>query len=612
MKNLDRSMAYVLLVGLFALIVLLLLKHYSAIYVVAVWVGVIAVISYLLLSNKLSLRAKLHNGSWVYWFCASLISYLVGLILWSVRLEAYVKPLSYYVFMAVATVFSVIAASKMRNRASVYLLLGMACTMVLTHIWTENMIFPSVLGLDPWTHMETTTYYIAASGTNGIPPLIMKNMGGGYSLMHVWLNWIMNFVHIDYKVASLIFWSGVQTVGNVILVYLIGKELVSRKVGLIASLLVANANWVIFFGEWVIPNGIGATLVLGVALLFIKAYKLRKYWVALPSLVVLVVAFFIHPMVSAWVFGAIICFSIPLSIKMGKIVTYVLPCMAVALTAWWISFANVGYLSVGALSGMWQGLPDSVPAGNVSAVSTVGGVENYLSDAHWGELLLNSIGMFVYMGIALVGLLILLKYSRLHQWWVVFCVAIISLSFVPQIFGYSLIEHRWMYLAEVLGAMPLAVVVANMLLKHYVVTLATVGAMVFFSTIGLPSNTTNRTLSSNQIVRYSLTNKEMQGLDVAMQYNPETIGSDPMYDLYINSDRRFEGNIEWLGDAIVQGKFGDCKSDVILLRDAVYKEPFGWGSGAVYRLRFNPVESAISQGYEDVWNNGEIHVLVRE
>jgi hypothetical protein len=155
-------------------------------------------------------------------------------------------------------------------------------------------------------------------------------------------------------------------------------------------------------------------------------------------------------------------------------------------------------------------------------------------------------------------------------------------------------------------------------LKIVIVSLL-VAIITFFSLIGLPANITNRTLSPNLIMRYGLTDNELEGLKVVedrFQGKYELLGSDSFYISYIQSDVKWyypkRTKVASLDENIMSGDFSTCKCDIILLREATYKEPYGFGNGAIYKIEYNPIEVAKRQGYDEVWSNGEISCLVRK
>lgn len=143
--------------------------------------------------------------------------------------------------------------------------------------------------------------------------------------------------------------------------------------------------------------------------------------------------------------------------------------------------------------------------------------------------------------------------------------------------------------------------------------------IVSFNIIGLPSNITNRALSPNLIVRYGLTEGEIEAMEhITIDQvfeNGGTLGSDSYYVAYIQSDVDWywpqRTKVRSIDNYILANNFKDCPYDIVLLRHALYKEPFAYGNGSIYKLKCNPIETAKQQGYTEIWENGEISCLTR-
>lgn len=143
--------------------------------------------------------------------------------------------------------------------------------------------------------------------------------------------------------------------------------------------------------------------------------------------------------------------------------------------------------------------------------------------------------------------------------------------------------------------------------------------IMFFNVIGLPANITNRWFSQNLIVRYALTDNEMELMKhitpdtVAM--NGSILGTDSYYASYIQSEVKWywpqRTKVRSIDEYILNGNYSGCPYNMIVLRRALASEPYGYGNGSIYRLTYDPVEYAVKQGYKLVWDNGEITCLIR-
>jgi len=532
---------------------------------------------------------------------------------------------------------------KSKNKVQFYTVVGIACIIGLSHIWTEHLLFQnSLIGLDPWTHQVRTI---------GQP--FWKGIGGSYSLMHIYLKSAMGLFDINYKWASLIFVGSLQTVGIVLFTFLLGRMLWNAKVGCIAGLMVVSANWVIFFGEWIIPNAMGAVYSLMMVYLIIKISRGSTKWLLTPMGLLILVAYATSFMAIVWVLGTLTClWLVPtlfgtLSVK-AKIIK------VMRLSA--VPLLGVGMLmlllNVTALGGSIQKVvgddmfapnygvthavgrvptPSEVPTQNEVPIPSKVPTQNevmipgQLSERGGqpvfeqeggvlGELAIGSMGMFLYISLAVIGCLIMLRRNSIpiQKTFVVLSLAILSIGFFPSLFGFSVIEHRWWYLAEVFLVVPLGIALVSLASTRYqwVISILVV-VIVFLSTIGLTSNMTNRTLSPNLIARYVFTEGEMESLTVVQEYNLQVVGTDPMFSPLVNANLNNVKVIS-LTDEILSCDFRSQRADILLLRDALHKEPFGYGAGTLYKLEYDLVEVAKQQGYREVWRNGEVTCLIKE
>ncbi len=638
----------IMLVSLAALEV----KGFHPLYSISVVFGMVCVAGYLLFRNKTTNNldpdmdtSPQEEPKYLYFrrlLGISIVILVVAILEFFSRSNSYVKPLPYYTLMALSSGVLFLAATKIRNNFQFGAVLIVACTIGLTHIWTENAMFPnSLIGIDPWHHSHVVTDELATGNTE--VPIGITTVGTAYSLMHLYLRFIMDIFPIGYKMASLIFAGSVLVVGNITLSGLIGKELFNRKVGAVAAVVLATANWGIFFGEWVIPNSIGATLSLLAAYLLLM--KRRPVWMkdwvlVLLILAILGAAYFTHFIAAVWVVATVACLlSIKLVLairniikkeatvsKVKSLATIVLLAALVISIPVWLSCTTAGN-SIERSTDGYSFNPSFGPTTTVGVVpvtaadngSTV--IQNATKESrssHLGELTVDSAGMILYFGIALVGTLIVFKNrKRADRWlWVLLGVGILSVGFFPPLFGKSLLEYRWWYFAEVLLSVPLAIALLTMVKGKIsmIVTVLVVSSIAFLSTIGLPSNLTNRELSPSLIVRYAFTDTELEGLDQIRLIDGEDtpyIGADPLYRNLIMSNTYYTGIVDSLEKSLVSGDFTEVRADTIVLRNALCEEPFGFGSGTIYQLDSGIIDAARSQGYTEVWDNGEVYLLTR-
>jgi len=677
----DKVAASLSLVAILVIAIIVTIQDLHPIYLVACSVGGICSLGYLVLGDRLQTGISCSDSApWLPRYIWSVLLLILALVLYLMRSQEYVMPMTYYLCMSTSVALLFWCTLATGGRKQTIAVLCLVTGIGLTYLWTTSMMFPSLIGIDPWTHMRITTQeMIVATGgkpdTYGISDLTITTIGGYYSLMHIWLWKIMSTTGLGYKIVTLVFWSSLQVVANVVLVFLIGNRLFNRKVGLVAALVMATGNWVLFFNSWAIPNTLGATLALGVVYAGIMWHETGHKWWLTVLPVLLAIGMGVHLVTAMWVLGTSSCIlMLPIllkkhftlhraTIQVGK--AAVIPAIMLLILVAWLQFTTlgasvektiredgtpaytIGKAPVAPATEIASTAPpaastpttDSTTPSDITTVPPTTTPDGTLLNGNGepeepmtyrvsdqlqgslGELTIDSIGMFLYFGIALAGCFVMIQRKRpLRIMWVVLCLTVLGIGFLPQLAGVSLLEHRWWYLAQVLLAIPLGVALlrgARITARWYVVpiVMTVVWVMVFLSTVGLPNNMTNRLFSPNLIARYALTEGEMVGKAIAESYSPMILGADPYMMSYIHSDAYWHYPINQKALSaeknIIHGDFGDSPCDVIILRTALRTEPFAFGSGSIYRLESDPVRMAKESGYVVVFDNGEIQVLVR-
>ena len=126
----------------------------------------------------------------------------------------------------------------------------------LSTAWSQLIIFPNVVGVDPWWHQMFTLSIIDALhipedfGYSNLP--VFHLIVGSTSLL----------TGSNYKFAAMFSVCMIQIICNAIFIFLLGKFISdSSKVGLLGSLLVMTANYHILRAFWSIPNSLAAVFI---------------------------------------------------------------------------------------------------------------------------------------------------------------------------------------------------------------------------------------------------------------------------------------------------------------------------------------------------------------
>ena len=122
--------------------------------------------------------------------------------------------------------------------------------------WSQLLIFPSLLGVDPWYHSALTNRII----NEGFIP-----EGYSYSklpLFHLTIAATSLIASLPYKLANMVSVSLGQIICNAVFVFLIADYLFkNHRVGLLAALMVVIANHHIRMTYWSIPNAFAVVFI---------------------------------------------------------------------------------------------------------------------------------------------------------------------------------------------------------------------------------------------------------------------------------------------------------------------------------------------------------------
>ena len=217
--------------------------------------------------------------------------FLASLYLYQNRQHPYIRPTSYFVLLAfmTAVVFlqSLDCSSGSVSRALIILnILLIAYSFILT----QQALYKTVLGRDPWGHM-VLTYQIVKEGH--IPSPESAWVYGVYTKMpgfHIILSTLINVLHMSYKWASVILGLSILT-GVVMWGYLLSRTVLDNKeLALIASLLIAISDNVLSMtGINIVPNSLGVLMVLTVFYILFRIFVEKEVQYSLVPLLTVVI-----------------------------------------------------------------------------------------------------------------------------------------------------------------------------------------------------------------------------------------------------------------------------------------------------------------------------------
>ena len=530
LRDLDKTLAVAGVVFSLILIVYLGREIGRVVYLL---IGVLALISCLLwlaIRKNHTFEFHLPDSRTLTTFSAICFFGLYTLSVLSVqfRPELYERPLLYFILTALMA--GVIACEIFTSgRQHITLILVQILMLGMSIAWSQLLIFPGLIGVDPWYHSVLT---------NQIINDVFIPEGYGYAklpLFHLMIAATSLIGALPYKFAAMVSVSLGQIICNAAFVFLIANYLFKNyRVGLLAALMVIIANHHINMSYWSIPNAFAAVFIpIALYLLF---FRFRVY--SRPSSVALcaiVLATIILTHTVTAMCMAILLFVIWSALAIYRIYhprvdshTSLLGPIGFTVTmfAWW-AYAS-GNIDTLAHLIKWGFSIDVF-------VGTPVELRSYAATIPLDEQLFNNLGMFLFFALSFIGIFYMISRrgssSSFAMAWI--GMAPLAISFFSLVSGHSVIEHRWWYFSQILLSIPLAVAIyvvgtwkSKRPLHTYSFVFGFVAILSILMIMSPPANADNTSFSPNSHMRYSLTESELKSITTLVDKWDGPIKSD--------------------------------------------------------------------------------------
>ena len=545
------------------------------------------------------------------------------------RPELYTRPLGYFVALAAMAVILAIEILFLPPRKSAtYFALFKVIIIGLSLTWSQLLLYPSIVGVDPWAHQMFTLKILDAGH---IPSgYLYSNLPG----MHLLIGGTSLITGLDYKMATMFSVSLLQVVCTTLFIFLLGKFIHSAKTGLLAALFLGTANYFIRFSYWTIPNTMG---VVFIPIIIYLLFKLRqdkpKVSICLSALFIAVLVL-THTISTAML--AMLLFSIWLGFELYKRLRYqaaerarIFLIAALVLTGagliywtfgsghiihdliWLAEQVRVKFLAI-FLPGV------APPPGELSPLQVaVAQYQGHIVPV--SEHLFNKLGFFLFCAFALVGSFALLSKSMRNRYG--FALVFASLIILAVTFFIVLpfrddLTGRFNYFLQVLLAIPLGVAflwLASLPAKK-IASACLIGIMVFalsFLMIMSPEeNQDNRTFSPNTIVRYGFTQSELEAMNTAANIHDGKIACDRNYEL-LEYLPYLDDRIVSICDRLYSRNFTDCQNMLVLIRKEIVVNPLKISWFSPFRLDYDPRQALTEQGFSRVYECGSVSGFIK-
>ncbi len=587
LRDIDRTLAIVGVIFSIILIVYLSREIGRVIYLLT---GVLALISCLLwLTIRKSHTFKFHIPEsrirTTIWSICFFGLYTLSVLTVHFRPDIYERPLLYFALTALMAGIIACEILTSSRRYTPFILIQILLLGV-SIAWSQLLIFPSLLGVDPWYHSALTNRII----NEGFIP-----DGYGYSklpLFHLIIATTSLLAGLPYKFAAMLSVSLGQIICNAVFAFLIAGYLFkNHRVGLLAALMVVIANHHIYMSYWSIPNAFAAVFIPIALYLFFSKSRGRSHFITLPLCMVVLTSIILTHTVTA------MCMVVLLFLAWGALAIYwayysqtdnrvslIVPIFfTIATFAWW-TYAS-GSIDTLARLIEWGFSIDLF-------INTPAEILSYATVIPLGEQLFNNFGMFLYFAISFIGIFYMISRrgssSSFAMAWV--GMAPLAIGFFSLITGHSVIEHRWWYFAQIFLSIPLAVAIyiigtweSEKPLRLYGFVFGFVVALSILTVMSPPANVDNLSFSPNSHMRFSLTEAELESITTLIDKWDGEIKTDE----YLAGSQKFQyPQVSAFCQQIYSGDYLSLKDHIVMIRDATVGRPFKLFSN-IYRLDYD-------------------------
>lgn len=613
LQDLDKIVA---ILGVFFSILLtfyIWLKIGRLVYMTVSILTLLSSITWLLIRKKVSLSECDLSNRIIYKTLNVIffILFICSIFYIHFRDDIYTRPLLYFIIISILS--GIVALEILfypRNKKNICFILFQIIGIGLNLQFSELLIFPNIVGIDPWFHQMFTLKIL---DTGFIPE------GYSYSklpLMHLCTGATQLITGLNYKISTMLTISFFQVSSGVFFIFLLGRYVFNKNIGLLAGLFLVTSSYFIRLGFWTIPNTIAAVLILIIVFLLFKV-NIKERLIIKSLAVIFMITLILTHTISAMcmailLFTSTIVFFIhskKYHIHKKIPVTYTIAIFfTVSMFSWW-TYAS-GHLT-NLLSLIKWGF--SVDVFNKDLPKEL--ISNIIYPVSISEQIFNQLGMFLFFSLSFIGCFYMI--SRKYGTSYTFTMAIIGITplaigFFTLITEHSVLEARWFYFAQMLLSLPLAIAFfsivntrKNKYSKSMLISTLTV-IISFLMIISTIANVDNTTFSPKTGVRHGFTDSELKGMQTA----------DRLWDKTIGSDRLYANNLKWAGyntEPICEGlytkNFTKYGKMLILIREEITNNNFLLFN-TPYSLNYEPKKLLLIQGYSKVLDFGKVDGFV--
>ncbi|MEN6293349.1 MAG: hypothetical protein ABFD07_15220 [Methanobacterium sp.] len=538
-------------------------------------------------------------------FIAVFILISLSTISFILRPELYSRPLIYFIlisFVSGLLAFGIIYLPK--NRKYEYLALISIIIIGLNLRLLPQVLFPDLLGMDPWVHREFTIQIMT------VGHLVEGFAYSRLPSMHIFIAAASFLTGLNYKWSSIVSVTIPQLV-SFILIYLIGKSIFNPKVGLLGALLLCVSANFICLGYQIFPTGFA---MVASAFLFYYLIKKDNTTPAIDAAIKILFAILIisiHMQVALAILIFLIFFGVGKKIYdkfqnneldfiySNKTKSIFVILFTVLMFAWWIYVANKIELPFKFVMRALEFDPSQINV--VSAYSTF--IIPYY------QYFLNILPYLFFYGFSIVGFFYAISKKSKSEYFALTLggIALLATPFLlleSNMSGY--LSERWIYTAQLFMSIPVAVGVLHIfkvtkkktVLKG-IVLVSLISLFVFVNVINPAAEIDNSQVSQSTI-RYAYTDSELQSVNTLQTINNNTFFYTDKYNINAFSNQNIQyRNFDYVNENL-QNKNYTAFRGLVILRTVLANEPVPG-----LKLDYNPItELSSDNSFDRVYDSG--------
>jgi len=528
------------------------------------------------------------------------------------RPDPYSRPITYFVSMAIMTaVLAVEIIILPKGKAFHGFVLLKIALIALSLRYTIQLIFPDIVGIDPWW-FRVFTGGIVTSGR--IPE------GTVYStlpIMPLIIGSTMLITNLGYKLSAMLSISSLQVV-SLVFVFLLGRFIHNTKTGLLAALLFGIASSSIETGYWIRPVTLGTIFIPILIYTRIEAKEERSPTLLILAIVLGIALILTHTVSSMsaavlmfllWL-GFLVYqrmyhekFEFPIALTFGVL-------FATAMLSWWMYETNhiktiADMIGRGFKFELWELSPL---------------ITNYLFTYTKTEYMLNMFGFNLYLAASCAGLYYMISRGLVNKYRFAFALTVWLLVgiiyFFPLIGRAGVMPGRWYPTLQLITSIPLAmglILLCGLINKNMgkALLLAVLVLIISFFSITRPiANMDNPIYSKNTMSRFALTESELRAADTIQDMYQGEIKTDQYYSWPFHLGPLDVKLAETdISPNFISGDYAGIEGLVVIRKEIVDRIAFIRGA---YKLDHDPRQKLTDLDYNRVYDSGSVSAFLKE